>query len=249
MNMLQDKVIWITGAMGKLGQSAVKMFLQRGAIVVAHDILALEGLPDLVQIQKQYGSRFLSIVSDAASEEGVENAAARIKAKVGRLHGLYHNVYTQHKKPVLELTLDEWENVLRGSLTSAFLTAKYAIPLMIESGGGVIVNTSSVLGHRPTRGCPAYSAAKAGLNQFTKVLAVDYAEHGIRANAIVPGDIKTEENLRALGTEFSSYVRERTLLGRSGTPDEVSELAAYLLSDAASYTTGALYSIDGGFQL
>jgi NAD(P)-dependent dehydrogenase (short-subunit alcohol dehydrogenase family) len=117
---------------------------------------------------------------------------------------------------------------------------------MKDSGGGSIVNTSSILGVKPRAGEGAYGSSKAGINFLTQVIAAENAEHGIRANVIIPGDIKEP---RQLTPEKTEEIRKNTWLGRSGTPDEVSELASFLLSDVSSYITGSLYTIDGGIRI
>lgn len=247
---MEGKVILITGALGQAGQSAVRLFLNKGAAVIAGDCADIARFPDMARLQGEVGEqRFLFMQADMNEEDQVSAVMAEIDRRFGRLDGCYHNVYASVEKAALELSLEEWESSIRGTLTSTFLVCKHVLPLMIKSGGGAIVNTSSVRGHYPDRGCIAYGAAKAGVNQFTRMLAADYADHGIRANVIVPGDFKSEEEHRRLTKQDIALIRERTLLKRSGTTDEVSEVAAFLLSDAASYVTASLYSVDGGYGL
>ncbi len=244
---LQDKVIWITGALGMLGRSAVRMFLDRGATVVATD--KREDASETRRLLALYGdARFACFRSDACDEGDVVRAARDIERRFGRLDGIYHNAYVNVWKPALELSLAEWEDSVRGTLTSAFLVCKHGLPLMIRSGGGSVVNTSSVLGQVVSPGCLAYGAAKAGLNQFTRVLAADYAADGIRANVLVPGDFRSEEALARQSEAERQAMRRHARLGRSGRADEVNEAAAFLLSDASSYVTGALIPVDGGFH-
>ena len=247
--MLQGKTIWITGALGQLGCSAVPLFLRQGAVVVGSDIAPLEQVPAMQAVAEQYGEeRFRFIRADASSEEEVKAVVGEIDRAFGRLDGAFFNAYRNVWKPLLELSLEEWEATLTGTLTSAFLCCKYAVPLMIRTGGGSIVNTSSVLGHIPKKGCLGYGAGKAGVNQLTRVIARDYAEFGIRANALVPGDFKAPEKLAALPVSTVEMIRRETFMGRSGSADEVSQVAAFLLSDASSYVTGSLYTVDGGYH-
>lgn len=238
--VLQNKVIWITGAMGLVGRASVEAFLAKGAYVFGTDIREDSDNPHIQRLQDTYGDKLFLCVSDATDERQVQESVQKIKKVFGRMDGLFHNVYTQIWKSVLELTLEEWNAVTTGTLTSTYLVNKYAITAMIEAGGGAIVNTSSVLGKIPTKHTsPAYSSAKAAVNHLTRIIAVEYAKYGLRANAIVPGDIKNAD---------SAVQDVNCLLGRSGRPEEVAELAAFLLSDSSAYVTGSLYSIDGGFM-
>jgi NAD(P)-dependent dehydrogenase (short-subunit alcohol dehydrogenase family) len=248
MKALQDKVVWITGALGMLGQSAVRMFLERGAKIMATDIKPLDHAPEIANLQAQYGDRFHYTRADVCEEEQTAAVVAQIDERFGRLDGTYHTAYANVWKPALELSLAEWELTIRGTLTSTFLVCKHALPLMIRSGGGSIVTTSSILGQIVSPGCLAYGAAKAGVNQLTRVIAADYASQGIRANVLVPGDFRSQEALARQSEREKENMRRHAWLGRSGSADEINEAAAFLLSDAASYMTGALIQVDGGFH-
>ncbi|GIP37579.1 NAD(P)-dependent oxidoreductase [Paenibacillus sp. J31TS4] len=248
--MLEEKIILITGALGQAGRSAARLFLEKGARLALCDRRPLADAPEVERLREQVGDRrFLFIEADVCTEEGAAALIARVEEHYGRLDGLYHNVYTNVWKPLLDLSLTEWEETLKGTMTSAYLVCREAVPLMIRSGGGSIVNTSSILGQVPKKGCLAYGAGKAGLNQFTRVLAVDYAASGIRANVVVPGDFKSDEVLARQSEKSRQAMREETLAGRSGRADEINEVAAFLLSDAASYVTASLYTVDGGYRL
>lgn len=248
--MLKGKTIWLTGALGKLGSSAVPMLLEQGATVIASDLKPLDEAPAIRELAETVGeSRLLYIQADMTDETQVREAVETIDRVFGRLDGGYFNAYVNVWKPVLSLTLEEWERTLKGTLTSAFLCCKYALPLMIRSGGGSIVNTSSALGHIAKKGGAGYGSGKAGLNQLTKIIAKEHAESGIRANAIVPGDFKSDEVLARQTEAQKEAMRQEALLGRSARADEINRVALFLLSDASSYMTASLVTVDGGFHV
>ncbi|WNQ13060.1 SDR family oxidoreductase [Paenibacillus aurantius] len=250
MSSLEGKIILITGGLGTLGSSAIRLFLKQGATIAASDRKALQEHPAVEAAVEPYGKeRFQYFQADVTDEAQVQELAEEIGRRFGALHGLYHNVYVNVAKPLLELTLEQWEDSMRGSLTSAFLVCKYMLPLMIRSGGGSIVNTSSIIGQVPLNNYLAYGTAKAGMNQFTRLVAKDYASQGIRANVLVPGDFKSDEFLESPPDSFREMMGNITLLGRSARADEINEVASFLLSDASSYVTASLYSADGGFRL
>ncbi|SDC96524.1 3-oxoacyl-[acyl-carrier protein] reductase [Paenibacillus sp. UNCCL117] len=248
---LEDKVIWITGALGMLGQSAVSMFLERGARIAACDLLAEESVPEVAAWRRTYGDdRLQYLQADMTRESDVQKAVASVLGWCGKLDGAYHNVYVNKAWSIANQTLDDWEDTVRGTLTSAFLVCKHAALAMLPAGyGGTIVLTSSILGNVPAANNGAYGAAKAGVEQLVRIAALEYAAHGIRVNALVPGDFKSVA-VRAAASEASKEtIRKATLIGRSGYPGEVNETAAFLLSDAASYVTGSRYLVTGGFEL
>jgi NAD(P)-dependent dehydrogenase (short-subunit alcohol dehydrogenase family) len=225
------------------------MFLERGATIYGCDRASLEDYPEIVLLLERYGeSRFKFSQADMCEEDEVKAVLLEVDRVFGRLDGTYHNVYTSGWKPILDMSLGEWDRSIRGTLTSAFLLCKYAIPLLIRSGGGSIVNTSSILGQIVSEECLAYGAAKAGVDQMTRVVAADYAKHGIRANVLVPGDFDAKESIGRQTEKQIAAIKRKTWLGRSGNADEVNEVAVFLLSDASSYVTGSRYQVDGGFH-
>lgn len=249
LSSLHNKAVLITGGLGSLGRSAIQMFLERGASLFCCDRIPVGEHPEIERVRKQYGEeRVIFHQADVTKEEEVISLMGELDRRFGRLDGVYHNVYTSVWKPAAELSLQEWENTIKGTMTSTFLICKYALPLMIRSGGGSIVNTSSVLGQILSPECSPYGTAKAGMNHFTRAVAQDYGRFGIRANVLVPGDFGTVEGLAKQSDKEKAAMLRNTWMGRSGTVDEVNEVAAFLLSDASSYVTGSLYAVDGGFH-
>ncbi|MCQ6561017.1 SDR family oxidoreductase [Paenibacillus mendelii] len=247
---LDDKVILITGALGAAGSEAIKLFLERGALVAACDIRPVSDFAELDSLTEKYGSgRLMFVQGDMRNEADVREAVAAIDQTFGRLNGTYHNAYVNKVALIAEQSLEDWEDCIRGCLTSTFLVMKYSAALMIRSGGGSIVSTSSVLGGNILRsGNAGYGAGKAGLEQLTRIAALEYAPYGIRANAVVPGDFKSDEVLAAISQAHLDTMSKISMLGRSGRANEINEVAAFLLSDAASYVTGSMYPVTGGIM-
>ncbi|WP_010267893.1 SDR family NAD(P)-dependent oxidoreductase [Paenibacillus senegalensis] len=247
-NQLDNKVILITGSLGALGLAAVELFLERGANVVACDIRSADESGHIGQLNKRFGAdRHIYVQADMTKEDEIERLSTQIETTFGKLDGVFHNAFTNKTRKIVNQPLSEWEDTLRGTLTSAFLVTKHAARQM--NANGSIVLTSSILSRVPIIENSAYSAAKAGLEQFARVAAVELAGQGIRVNAIAPGDFKAEHVLAQASEEQENRMRKLTLAGRSGYPNEINEVAAFLLSDAASYVTGALYPVTGGFEL
>lgn len=250
ISSLQGKVIVITGALGDAGREAIALFLQKGACIAASDIKPIDTYPEWEDLLQKYGrNRMLYMEADFTNEDQVSHVFEGIREHFGRLDGSYHNVYINPGLSITEMSAKDWNRSLEGTLTSAFLVCKYAAQLMIASGGGSMVNTSSILGTVPRYNNASYGAGKAGMEQLTRYAAVEFAPYGIRANAIVPGDFKGKQLLKTMTAEYFEAVKKTTLIGRNGTPNEINEVAAFLLSDAASYVTGSVYPVTGGLWL
>jgi NAD(P)-dependent dehydrogenase (short-subunit alcohol dehydrogenase family) len=172
-------------------------------------------------------------------------AVDELAETLGGLDVLVNNAGGGIYKPLLDVTLDDWQSVIAVNLTGAFVVAQAAARRMAASGGGSIVNVTSVHEHIPLRGNGPYTAAKHGLGGLTKAMALELAEHGIRVNSVAPGQIATAMS----GQEDQEPRRIPVPLGRAGDAREVAALVAWLASDAASYVTGASYLIDGGLSL
>lgn len=244
---LENKVIVITGAQGAAGSDATKMFLERGAFVAACDIRPEGDFRDIQNLKEQYGSdRLIYVQANMTKEDQVQDLMRQTDQAFGRLNGCYHTTYVNNYELIAKQSLEDWEDSIRGTLTSTFLVSKYAADLMIKSQGGSIVNVSSVLGSYARKHNAAYGAGKAGVEHLTRVVAVEYAKYGIRANTVVPGDFKSDEVLANMSQEHNETMKADSLVGRSGSAREINEVAAFLLSDAASYVTGSLYPATGG---
>ena len=254
---LDGKVALVTGAGGSIGRAAALLFAENGARVVAVDSSGNEGASTSESI-RHAGGDSLSVAADVSSASDVEKMTGAVRAAYGRLDVLFNVAGISGRSrgdgPAAECTEEAWDLVLRVNLKSVFLCCKFAIPLMLESGGGSIVNLSSVLGMvggDEDFATHAYAASKGGIISLTKGIASFYAPQKIRANVICPGLIATGMSRRA---QESEHIRRRLsdlqpLTGDFGSPDDVAEAALYLASDRSSFVTGAVLTVDGGWTV
>lgn len=243
---LGGKVALVTGAGNGIGRAAAIKLAGFGANVVAVDIEPDSACHTVVEI-RGLGGLAVPATADVGSTEDVGRMVETAVEEFGRLDILHNNAAWYTRRDTVELPEEEWDKTIAVSLKAAFVGAKFAIPCMLDAGGGAIVNTASVHGLVAFPRHPAYAAAKAGLIGLTRQLAREYGGAGIRVNAISPGAIDTR--IWGEGEAAAERKRERALdvpLGRLGSAEEVADAVVFLASDMASYITGECLVVDGG---
>jgi len=247
--LLQDRVVIVTGASGGIGTAAAMTLARAGATVVLSDVT--EHARATVEAIRGADGRASFIRADVGREEEVEELVRKTVSTYGRLDGAFNNAGVEQCATALaELTAEQWERALRIDLTGVFFCLKHQIRAMLGSGGS-IVNTASALGAVALPNAAEYVAAKHAVAGLTKAAAADYAARGIRVNAVLPGIINTPMVNRLTGdpvfAELFQRLRERHPIGRFGEPMEVAEAVLWLLSERASFVNGAMLPVDGGY--
>ncbi len=251
--LFSGKVAVVTGAASGIGAATARMFASHGAAVVVCDRNA-EAEAVAGEIVER-GGQACALVGDVADPSTGEAMAACAIEQFGRLDFAFNNAGIGGKPcPVEELTEEDWRRVVDINLSGVFFGVKYQIPAMLKTGGGVIVNNSSVLGLKPIPGQSLeYTAAKHGVVGLTRQVAVNYGGQGIRCVAVCPGFIETPLTVPGDGGapdhEGTNWFVERTPLGRSGQPEDIAGAVKLLCSDDATFVNGACLEVDGGFVL
>ena len=250
MSELAGKVAVVTGAAAGIGRATAELFLREGAQVVAADV----NEPGLLRLREELfavGGELETVAGDVSLDADAQRMIQTAGERFGRLDVLVANAGIIPLLRLTDATATDWDHVMAIDGRGMFLTCKYAIEAMLATGGGSIVCLSSISGVAGQKSQATYGPAKFVATGLTKHLAVEWADRGIRVNAVAPGTIRTER-VKALpdepgGPEYLAAIEQMHPMGRIGEPAEVAAAILFLASDEASFVTGAVLPVDGGY--
>jgi NAD(P)-dependent dehydrogenase (short-subunit alcohol dehydrogenase family) len=244
--ILAGKVALVTGASRGIGAAAAEAFAAAGASVVlaARDQRALDAVAERLRAR---GAQAVAVSTDVGDPDAIARLHARADEAFGRLDIAFNNAAGggHYPTPLADVAVEDFDSAYRINLRGTFCCMKHQIPLMLRGGGGAIVNMSSTAGVSGLRGLAAYATTKHGIIGMTRIAALDYADQGVRVNAVAPGTIDTEK-LAQIPDDRRAWLKERIPMGRLGTTADVAQAVVWLCSDQSAYVTGTTLLIDGG---
>ena len=249
MGTMQERVAVVTGASAGIGRDAALAFAREGASVVVADVDGQRGEETAAAVQK-LGVDSVFVRTDVADAAEVSCLFRATIDRFGRLDFAFNNAGIEGAQaPTGDCTVENWNRTIAVNLTGVFLCMREEIPRMLATGGGAIVNNSSVAGLVGFAGTPAYTASKHGILGLTKTAALEYATQGIRVNAVCPGVIETEMIARFTHGDAvaAAQMVETEPVGRLGVPSEIADAVVWLCSERSSFVTGHALAVDGGF--
>lgn len=237
----------VTGASTGVGQAIAQELYNCGltVIITARD---REAIGATARNMDMSGQRVLPMVADVKDHASVKNLIDSVTERYGRIDYLVNNagITGPHGISICDYDVADWQEVIQTDLSGVFFGMKYAIPAMLRNGGGAVVNLSAVNGMVGIAGIAPYTCAKHGVVGLTQSVALEFAEKGVRINAIAPGYVDTPR-MKELPENVRRIMAETHPMKRMAKPEEVGKLAAFLLSDDASFITGGCYTVDGGY--
>ena len=249
---LTGKVAVVTGAASGIGHTITRAYLACGA----RGVIAVDRNIDLPQVLKQsqelYPGRLHSVCGDVAEEQTAIAFTAAAVEHFGRLDILVHNAAVSVVKPIHQHSPEEWDSVMNVNVKSLYWGSRHVIPVMVQQGSGLILITGSISGEAGIPRQGAYAASKGALHQMTRQMAIEYAPHGIRVNAIACGTVDTplvQQSAEASGDpeSFWKMLRDAHPIGRIANTEEVASFFSYMASDLATFFTGSVIMMDGGY--
>ena len=245
---LEGKIALVTGASRGIGEVIALRLARAGAKVAVGYHTGADAAAGVVDSVASLGGEALAVGGDVSQEAEAESVVKRVVQRWDKIDVLVNNAGITRDKLLLRMTADEWDEVIKVNLRSAFLCTKLVLAHMIRQRHGRIVNISSVVGLSGNPGQANYAASKAGLIGFTKATAREVASRNITVNAVAPGYITTAM-VEQLPEDVQKAILARIPMARFGTPEDVAEVVAFLCSDAAGYVTGQVIGIDGGMAV
>lgn len=247
MFSLNGKIALITGGSYGIGFAIAKGLAKSGATIVFNDIkqeLVDKGL----EAYKQEGIKAHGYICDVTNESAVQELVKKIEAEVGVIDILFNNAGIIKRIPMIEMSAEDFRQVIDVDLNAPFIVAKAVIPSMIKKGGGKIINICSMMSELGRETVSAYAAAKGGLKMLTKNIASEYGAFNIQCNGLGPGYIETPQTapLRADGHPFNSFILAKTPANRWGKPEDLTGPAVFLASSASDFVNGHILYVDGG---
>ncbi len=250
MKALNGKCAIITGGASGIGRATAELFVEEGAAVAIADINDAAGAA-LVEEIRNNGGKAMFVHCDVTRAEDCRRAVQRTIDQLGGLDILFNNAGVIRRADVVETSEADWDMVMAVNVKSVFLMSKFALPAMVEGGGGAIVNSASGWGLKGGGKAVSYCASKAAVVNMTRAMAIDHGPQNIRVNCVCPGDTDTAL-LRAEAQQLAQSEREFMVeaadrpMGRYGEPIEVAQAVLFLASEASSYVTGTALVVDGG---
>lgn len=250
LHSLKGKVAIITGAASGIGLATAKLFAKAGASVAILDTDEAKGEEAEEEIKK-IGSKAKFLRCDVTSNADCRKTTEDVYREFGKIDILFNNAGVTKRKDIVELNEEEWDLVLNVNLKAIYLLSHYVIPYMIKYGGGSIINTGSGWGLKGGPKAAAYCAAKGGVVNLTRAMAIDHGSQDIRVNCVCPGDVDTpllHDEAAQLGedeVEFMKRAADRPI-NRIGQPEDIANAVLYFASDMSSWITGSILVVDGG---